>query len=134
MIRWLRESRANFGVASQAFVQSAAIAAWGDDAHVEARRKVFAQKRAVLLEHLRKLGLQVGGEGAFYLWVRVPSGETSESYAARLAERNILVVPGTSFGAEGAGFIRLAMVPTVDDCKSAVKVWPANRTGSVVGF
>jgi aspartate/methionine/tyrosine aminotransferase len=56
--------------------------------------------------------------------VRVPSGETSESYATRLAERNILVVPGTSFGAEGAGFIRLAMVPTVDDCKAAVKVWP----------
>lgn len=124
MIRWLRESRANFGVASQAFVQSAAIAAWDDDAHVEGRRKVFAQKRAVLLEHLRRLGLQVGGEGAFYLWVRVPSGETSESYAARLAERNILVVPGTSFGAEGKGFIRLAMVPTVDDCKAALKVWP----------
>jgi acetylornithine aminotransferase len=119
----LREARANFGVASQSFVQHAAIAAWSDDAHVASRRKVFADKRALLLAHLRKLGLSVGGEGAFYLWVRVPRGETSESYAARLAERNILVVPGTSFGAEGAGFIRLAMVPTLADCAKACEVW-----------
>jgi acetylornithine aminotransferase len=125
IIKWLREARANFGVASQGFVQAAAIAAWSDDAHVEERRKVFAAKRSVLLAHFRKIGLRVSGEGAFYLWVHVPTGETSASYAARLAERNILVVPGTSFGAEGAGFIRLAMVPTLADCESAVAVWPA---------
>lgn len=125
VIRWLREARANYGVASQSFIQQAAIAAWGDDAHVEERRRVFARKRSILLAHLRKIPLEVGGEGAFYLWVRVPSGETSESYAARLAERNILVVPGTQFGLEGAGFIRLAMVPTVDDCEAATRAWPA---------
>ena len=125
IMRWLRDARANFGVASQSFIQEAAIAAWNDDAHVEARRKVFADKRDVLLAHLRRLGLQVGGEGAFYLWVRVPDGETSESYAARLAERNILVVPGTQFGGEGKGFIRLAMVPTLADCRAAVALWPA---------
>ena len=71
------------------------------------------------------LGLEVGGEGAFYLWVRVPAGETSESYAARLAERNILVVAGPAFGEQGAGFIRLAMVPTVQDCEAATRIWPA---------
>ena len=125
VVGWLREARANFGVASQGFVLQAAIAAWNDDAHVADRRRVFAAKRKVLLAHLRKLGLSVGGEGAFYLWVRVPPGETSEGYAARLAERNILVVPGTAFGAEGAGYIRLAMVPTVADCQAAVQVWPA---------
>jgi len=124
IMRWLRDARANFGVASQSFIQEASIAAWNDDAHVEERRKVFADKRGVLLAHLRKIGLSVGGEGAFYLWVRVPGGETSESYAARLAERNILVMPGTQFGAEGKGFIRLAMVPTLADCRAAVEVWP----------
>jgi acetylornithine aminotransferase len=125
VIRWLREGRANFGVASQSFIQHAAIAAWTDDAHVAERRKVFAGKRAVLLAHLRKLGLEVGGEGAFYLWVRVPASETSESYAAKLAERNILVVPGPQFGAEGKGFIRLAMVPTLRDCEAACSAWPS---------
>lgn len=124
VICWLREARANFGVASQAFVQQAAIAAWSDDAHVAERRQVFAAKRALVLAHLRKLGLHAAGEGAFYLWVRVPPGETSDSYAARLAAQNILVVPGTKFGAAGAGFIRLAMVPTLADCAAAIQLWP----------
>jgi succinyldiaminopimelate transaminase len=121
----IREARANFGVAPQTMVQQAAVAAWNDDAHVQERRRVFAEKREVVLAHLRKLGLEVGGEGAFYLWVRVPAGETSESYTGRLAERGILVVPGPNFGPSGAGFIRLAMVPTLGDCKEAVAAWPS---------
>jgi len=124
LIAQLREARANFGVAPQTMVQQAAVAAWSDDAHVEERRRVFADKRALILSHLRKLGLQVGGEGAFYLWVHVPPGETSDSYAARLAARGILVVPGASFGPSGQGFIRLAMVPTLEDCKKAISAWP----------
>jgi len=120
----IREARANFGVAPQTMVQQAAVEAWNDDAHVEERRRIFAEKRALLLAHLRKRGLQVGGEGAFYLWVRVPEGETSETYASRLAGRGILAVAGSSFGPSGSGFIRLAMVPTLDDCKRAVAQWP----------
>jgi aspartate/methionine/tyrosine aminotransferase len=111
-------------VASQDFIQQAAIAAWSDDRHVAERRRTFADKRQVLLAHLRRLGLEVGGEGAFYLWVRVPAGETSEGYAARLAGRNILVVPGTQFGQEGTGYIRLAMVPKLEDCRAATELWP----------
>jgi hypothetical protein len=34
-------------------------------------------------------------------------------------------VPGPNFGASGAGFIRLAMVPTLADCKKAIAAWPA---------
>jgi acetylornithine/N-succinyldiaminopimelate aminotransferase len=124
LIASLREARANFGVAPQTMVQQAATVAWSDDGHVEERRRVFADKRALILAHLGKLGLQVGGEGAFYLWVHVPPGETSESYAARLAARGILVVPGPNFGPSGAGFIRLAMVPTLEDCKKAAAAWP----------
>ncbi len=121
----IREARANFGVASQSFVQQAAIAAWNDDAHVAERRAIFAAKRALLLAHLRTLRLEVGGEGAFYLWVHVPAGETSETYAGKLAAQNIIVAPGTFFGPSGAGFIRLAMVPTLEDCQRAIALWPA---------
>jgi len=125
LIATLKDVRANFGVASQGFVQAAAAVAWADDAHVAERRKIFADKRALLLAHLRKLGLEVGGEGAFYLWVRVPPGETSESYAGKLGRAGILVVPGPSFGLEGQGFIRLAMVPTLADCQKAIEAWPS---------
>src|SRR5438874_6525985 len=84
LIATLREARANFGVASQGFVQAAAMAAWNDDAHVEERPKVFPDQRAVLLAHLRKLGLAAGRDGALYPWVRVPLGLIRDSSAARL--------------------------------------------------
>ena len=125
IVHWLKDSRANFGVAGPSFIQAAAVAAWNDDAHVAERRAIFARKRELLLRHLRKLGLRAAGEGAFYLWVHVPDGATSESYAAKLAEKNILVVPGTSFGKAGQGYIRLAMVPTLADCEAACAAWPA---------
>lgn len=124
LIDVLREARANFGVAGPSFVQEAAALAWADDAHVEERRRTFLAKRALLLAHLRARGLEVGGDGAFYLWVKVPAGETSDSYAAHLGARGILVAPGTFFGAEGKGFVRLAMVPTLDDCRRAIEAWP----------
>jgi succinyldiaminopimelate transaminase len=121
----LKEARANFGVAPQNMVQHAAAAAWSDDAHVEERRRVFAAKRRIVLDHLRRIGLSATGTGAFYLWVRVPQGESGESYAASLARRNILVMPGPMFGPSGTDYIRLAMVPTVEDCRRAVEAWPA---------
>src|SRR5207253_9972142 len=49
LIAHIREARANFGVAPLTMVQSAAIAAWNDDAHVDQRRRVVADKRAALL-------------------------------------------------------------------------------------
>ena len=121
----LREARANFGVASPAFVQAAAAQAWSDDAHVEERRRTFLAKRALLLAHLAARGLEVGGEGAFYLWVRVPPGHTSDSFAQRLGAHGILVAPGSYFGPAGAGFVRFAMVPTLEDCRRALEAWPA---------
>jgi len=121
----IREARANFGVASQTFVQEAAQAAWQDDAHVAERRQIFADKRALMLGHLNSLGLVNSGSGAFYLWVRVPEPFSSETYAEKLAARGILVAPGTFFGKEGKGFVRLAMVPTLANCKRAIEVWPA---------
>ena len=68
VIASLREARANFGVAPQTMVQQAAAAAWKDDSHVAERRRVFADKRALILAHLAKLGLQSRTQVA--LWYR----------------------------------------------------------------
>jgi aspartate/methionine/tyrosine aminotransferase len=34
-------------------------------------------------------------------------------------------MPGSSFGPSGAGYVRLSMVPTVEDCRRAVEAWPS---------
>ncbi len=124
LIARLRGWRAHFGVGSPAFVEAAGAAAWADDGHAADRRRIFAAKWAVLAEGLRARGIEVLPSSAgLYLWARVPDGD-ADAYAARCLERGIVISPGGFFGAGGDGWFRLALVPAVDQCRSAVATWP----------
>ncbi|MGE3350906.1 MAG: aminotransferase class I/II-fold pyridoxal phosphate-dependent enzyme, partial [Planctomycetota bacterium] len=120
-----RRFRASMGVAPQDFVQAASVVAWTDDEHVAQRRRCFGEKRAVLLEHFRAIGLRVyPSEASIYLWVEVPEGSTDVAYADRCAQKGVLVAPGSYFGPGQERFVRLALVPSVEDCRAAIGVWP----------
>lgn len=117
--------RTNPGLVPTDFVNVAATAAWADDAHVEQRRDVFAEKKNLFLELFDELGFSVlGRQASLYLWVAVPNGD-DEAYATRLLDLGIVVSPGRIFGVDGGGhgYIRLAMVPNMDDCKEAIELW-----------
>jgi aspartate/methionine/tyrosine aminotransferase len=61
-----------------------------------------------------------GGEATFYLWVAVPEGRTSLDWALDLLDRaDVVVAPGSFFGPQGEGFVRIAMVPPLDECERA---------------
>jgi succinyldiaminopimelate transaminase len=118
-----RTVRPNFGTASQDFVQAAATAAWGDQDHVDERRAVFAAKRDVVLGFLEEVGIEVSGSTAtFYVWFRAPGGD-DVAYAEALLDAGVVASPGRSFGPAGAGWLRLALVPTVEACRAAVDGW-----------
>ena len=110
------------GVTPQLFVQRASIAAWGDEAHVEASRARYAERRTLFLDLFARHGIEVAGsEGTFYLWVRVPSGRPSTEWAYELLDRaDVVSVPGSFFGPEGEGYVRMAIVPTLEECERAV--------------
>ena len=124
LIGALRVFRPTVGTAPQDFVQRAAIAAWGDEAHVEQMRAVYGRKREILLEALREKGIRVaGGEATMYLWLEVPSGGgTSEAFATALLEHGVVVAPGAFFGPAGEGYVRIALVPTEDECRRAAAI------------
>jgi len=129
LIATYRKFRASMGTAPQEFVQAAATLAWTDDQHVRERVAVFAEKRKVLLELCRTRGLTVhGSKAGLYVWVEVPAGTTDVEYANRCREVGIVVAPGSFFcGSSGDGqqrFVRLALVPTLDECKAAAAIWP----------
>lgn len=125
LIRRLRLLRPNVGTASPDFVQLAATAAWRDQAHVDERRAVFAAKREVVLGFLREAGIEVSGSQAtFYVWFRAPGGDDA-AYAEALLQERIIASPGRAFGPGGTGWLRLALVPTVDGCREAVARWRA---------
>jgi LL-diaminopimelate aminotransferase len=56
----------------------------------------------------------VASEATMYLWVAAPAGTADE-----LLERGVLVSPGEYFGPSGAGYIRFALVPTLEECRKA---------------
>ncbi len=126
VIKRLRELRANPGLAPQDFVNAAAAAAWNDDAHADARRHIFAQKRQMLVNFLDEAGLEVvASEASFYLWVRAPGGMTGQQYAEKLLEVGVLAYPGSAFAVTDAGdaYVRLALVPDLPTCQAAIDAW-----------
>ena len=120
LIAALRAFRPNTGTAPQEFVQRASIVAWNDEAHVQETRRRYARKRE-LLAPLLDLAPS-SSVATFYLWFRVPAGETSESFAARLLEHGVVVAPGSYFGPSGEGYARLALVPDLEACERAAAI------------
>ena len=119
LVAALKRYRPNVGVAPQEFVQRAAVAAWGDEEHVEAVRATYRAKRDVVLPALEAAGLRrrAATRRSSCGW-RAPRGRPREA----LLEEGVVVVPGEYFGAAGAGFVRVALVPTLAECERAAAV------------
>ena len=119
LVAALKRYRPNVGVAPQHFVQRAAAAAWGDEAHVQAVREVYRAKRDVLVPALEAIGLRhAGGDATFFLWLEgAPAG-----LHERLLEQGVITTPGDYFGPAGAGYLRLALVPTQSECERAARI------------
>jgi succinyldiaminopimelate transaminase len=120
----LRTFRPSVGTAPQEFVQRAGTAAYGDESHVEAVREAYRRKRDTLLPVLEAKGLRLaGGDATFFLWLAVEG--SSEAFARRLLDHGLLIAPGSFFGKAGEGHVRLALVPTEDDCERAAEILAA---------
>ena len=86
-------------------------------------RRATRRKREILLEALREKGIRVaGGEATMYLWLEVPGGGSSEAFATALLEHGVVVAPGAFFGPAGEGYVRIALVPTEDECRRAAAI------------
>jgi LL-diaminopimelate aminotransferase len=93
-------------------IQAAAVAALtGPQDCVADMRKIYKERRDLFVPGLRKLGWKVLNPPAtFYVWARVPEGQTSKSTATRLLEEAHLVcTPGNGFGPSGEGYVRFAL-------------------------
>ncbi|NUZ07782.1 succinyldiaminopimelate transaminase [Piscinibacter koreensis] len=119
--------RTYHGSAMGPAVQQASIAAWNDEAHVEANRAQYRAKFEAVLPMLEPV-LDVGApDASFYLWAKVPGGDDIAFARELLAQYNVSVLPGSLLAREsqgvnpGAGRIRIALVAELADCIAAAE-------------
>ncbi len=93
-------------------IQDAAVAALtGDQSWIAERNLVYQTRRDAILEWLPKVGMSAPiPKGGLYVWARVPEGARSDDLAVDLLERaGVWITPGTAFGANGEGFMRISI-------------------------
>lgn len=122
--------RTYHGCAMAPPVQAASIAAWGDEAHVQANRDLYREKFAQVTPLLAQvMDVQLPDAG-FYLWAGVPKSlgmDDCEFAKALYAQYNVTVLPGsflsrpTAAGNPGAQRVRMALVASTEECLEAAQ-------------
>ncbi|MEO7429449.1 MAG: succinyldiaminopimelate transaminase [Acidimicrobiales bacterium] len=115
LVRYLAEVRKHAGFMVPGPVQAAAVAAWGDDVHVDEQRARYRRRLAVMQAALASIGIEAPmPAGAFYLWAPAPDGDAWALTRRLATDGGALVSPGEFYGPDGAGFIRVAVVQPDD--------------------
>ena len=105
-------------------IQEAAIAALtGDQDCVKQMCEIYQARRDAIVGALRSIGLECAAPKAtIYVWCKVPEGETSESFATKLLERaHVIVTPGSGYGPDGEGFVRISLTTPDERLMEAVE-------------
>jgi N-succinyldiaminopimelate aminotransferase len=119
--------RTYHGSAMSQLVQSASIAAWNDEAHVEANRALYRAKFERVTPRLATVLDVALPDAAFYLWAAVPNRDDIAFARGLLAQYNVSVLPGSLLAREahgvnpGAGRVRMALVAGLDECVEAAE-------------
>ena len=94
------------------------------DKDVDRMRREYKKRRDYLVPALNEMGLKtVMPKGAFYIFSDIRSTRLSdEDFAMKLLkEFGVAVVPGSAFGACGAGFVRMSYATSLEKIKLAVE-------------
>ena len=98
------------------FIQIAGITALRDKRSweaVEEMRKVYDERRKLVLKHLSEVPhlKAFKPKGAFYVWAKIDPelDMSSEDFADWLLDNaRVVVIPGTAFGKQGEGWVRIS--------------------------
>jgi len=116
--------RTYHGAAMPVQHQSASIAAWDDEAHVEANRVQYRAKFDLFQKELGHILPLQKPDAGFYYWLKVDNDET---FAKMLMEKaHVKVLPGrylsrdTEQGNPGENHVRLALVADLAQCEQVI--------------
>jgi len=103
-------------------VQHAAAAALKDEeGYIEKINEIYRERKNKTVEWLNKLGSDTKpSDGTYYLWVKIPPEFSSDEFFKYVLHKaQVAFTPGTVFGTNGEGYVRMVMsAPTekIDKC------------------
>lgn len=118
--------RTYHGCAMNPALQAASVAAWNDESHVIENRRLYAEKFNVVTPLLSQTLAVEMPDAAFYLWARTAMADT-EFALTLYRDFNVTVLPGSYLARNahginpGEGFVRLALVASLDECVAAAQ-------------
>ncbi|WP_372671974.1 succinyldiaminopimelate transaminase [Amycolatopsis kentuckyensis] len=120
LIKRLLDIRKHAGMIVPRPVQEAMVAALTDDEALAAQRERYARRRLSLRKALQDNGFRIDhSEAGLYLWAT--RDEDASATVEWLADRGILVAPGTFYGPKGDTHVRVALTATDERVDAAVE-------------
>jgi LL-diaminopimelate aminotransferase len=124
VVERFRQLKANLDSGMFEALQRATVVALTDQRDFPRRMsEVYRRRRDLLIEALGAIGVSVDPPRATpYVWVPVPDGHDSASFASLvLEEADVVVSPGPGYGASGEGFVRLSLTVSDEELEEAVR-------------
>jgi LL-diaminopimelate aminotransferase len=105
----------------QPIQDAAVVALTGDQSWIAERNLIYQRRRDIILNWLPTLGMTAQPpKGALYVWAKVPAGVNCEQFALDVLEKaGVWMTPGTAFGEQGDGYLRLSLCVPEERLKEA---------------
>ena len=98
------------------------VALTGSQAHLEELRAVYQKRRDRVVQTLNGLGWSLALPlGSIYVWIPTVGGRTSAEMVDFLLDRaGVFVAPGSGYGDNGEGFVRISLTVPDDRLEEAL--------------
>jgi LL-diaminopimelate aminotransferase len=85
--------------------------------------RIYRRRRDLVIKTLSALGIKIEPtQATIYLWIRVPAGHTSASFAELVLEKaGVVISPGAAYGPTGEGYVRISLTVPDDRLKEALE-------------
>ena len=116
MVAALKRVKSNLDSGIPQAIQYAAIEALsGPQDCIQEHNTIYQRRRDLVIDMLNSIGLKARvPKAGLYIWAKVPEGYTSEEFTNNVLEQvGVVVTPGTGYGKNGEGYVRLSL--TVPD-------------------
>ena len=125
MVRRFNDFRSQIDYGMFYPAQAGAVAALTGPQDIVARNRAgYQARRDALCGGLRRIGWDVpDSRGSMFVWAKIPQGyASSAAFVLELMDKTgVICVPGLSFGAQGEGYVRFALVVPPARMEEAVR-------------